>query len=79
MSLMPQSHLHIKAVLHVRATQGSFREMEWDGAALVAVTGSMWQLRGLHGCYGVRVALTGRLPCTARNSHVHPVSAVLLP
>ena len=29
---------------------------------------------GLMGCFGVYVVLTGRLPCTPRNSHVHPVT-----
>ena len=36
--------------------------MEWDEAIyFVAVTGSTWQLRGLHGCHGVYVAPTRRL------------------
>ena len=34
----------------------------------MAVTGSVWQLRGLSGNKGFKVALPGRLPCTPRNN-----------
>ena len=44
---------------------------------LVTVTGSMWQLRGLGDCYRFYKVLTGRLPCTLRNSHVHSVIVTL--
>ena len=40
---------------------------------ILAITGSVRQLRGLRVCYGVYVALTGRLPCPPGKSHVNPV------
>ena len=48
---MTWSHLHVK-VGPVRDTKDNFREIEWDMAIL-------WQLRGLRGCYGVCMDVTG--------------------
>ena len=36
-----------------------------------------WQLRDLHGCYRVCMALTGMLPHSPSNSQVDPVIAIL--
>ena len=33
------------------------------------------RLQGLCGCYEVYVPLTGKVPCSSRNSHIHPTIA----
>ena len=79
---------------HARATQGNFREMEWDVATswqlrscvairclYVAVTGSTWLLRSLRGAFGKVVTYTPRNSYirTSGNCHVCQVTATRNP
>ena len=44
----------------------------------MAVTGSMWQLQDVHGCYGVYVAILKYMPCRPHNCNEEATSHSIL-
>ena len=71
------SHLQVKPSHKIHVWQFSQNGVECG--CLVAVMGSIWQLRGLHGSYGLHVVTFQQAPHRPHNSHIDPVTNTFTP